>query len=43
MEKTKNKKLWIIIIAIVAVLAIALGVTAYLNMGNVGEKKDESK
>jgi len=39
MEKTKNKKLWIIIIAIVAVLAIALGITAYLNMGNIGEKK----
>ncbi len=39
MEKTKNKKLLIIIIAIVAVLAIALGVTAYLNMGNVAEKK----
>jgi len=38
-EKTKNKKLLIIIIAIVAVLAIALGVTAYLNMGNVAEKK----
>ena len=39
MEKTKNKKVMIIIIAIVAVLAIALGVTAYLNMDNVGEKK----
>ena len=39
MEKTKNKKLLIIIIAIVVVLAIALGVTAYLNMGNLGEKK----
>ncbi len=39
MEKAKNKKLWIIIIIIIAVLAIALGVTAYLNMGNLGEKK----
>ena len=39
MEKSRNKKLTIIIIAIVAVLAIALGVTAYLNMGNVAEKK----
>ena len=39
MEKAKNKKLWIIIIIIIAVLAIALGVTAYLNMGNISEKK----
>jgi hypothetical protein len=29
----------IIIIAVVAVLAIALGVTAYLNMGSVADKK----
>jgi len=40
MEKTKNKKLWIIIIVVVAVLAIALGVTAYLNRGNLSEKKE---
>jgi len=39
MEKTNNKKVWVIIVAIVAVLAIALGVTAYLNMGNLKEKK----
>ena len=39
MKKTKNMKIIIIIIAIVAVLAVALGVTAYLNMGNVKEKK----
>jgi hypothetical protein len=39
MEKIKNKKLLIIIIAIMAVLTIALGVTAYLNMGNVADKK----
>lgn len=39
MEKAKSKKIVIIIIVIVAVLAIALGVTTYLNMGNVREKK----
>lgn len=40
MEKAKNKRLWIIIIIIMAVLAIALGVTAYLNMENVLDKKE---
>jgi hypothetical protein len=37
--KVKNKRTTIIIIVLAAVLAIALGVTAYLNMGNAKEKK----
>jgi hypothetical protein len=39
MEKIKNKKAAVTIIIVAAILLIALGVTAYLNLGNIKEKK----
>jgi DMSO/TMAO reductase YedYZ molybdopterin-dependent catalytic subunit len=41
--KVRNKKTTIIIIVLVAVLAVALGVTAYLNMGDFKEKKAQQE